>query len=224
MSEIWEFETKRDMLQILIGDNFGPSPEEKIPAIVLEKQNIGQMIVEKMGLLPTENVLEIGSGCGYMSAFVAKKVNHLTCTDISQSFLAVAQAECATASNVAFHKIEGHGFPLIEDRSIDAAYAYNVFIHLNLFDIYLYLKELKRVLKIGGRVWFDFRSDELFLSGIPQDFTQMAEEYRAHPKMLGGLIQFHSESTLIAMAKSVGFTLDPQPTYKGSLYLRVAAI
>jgi len=153
-------------------------------------------------------VLEIGSGIGFMSSFVAPRVEHLHCCDISESFLDSARQECAPFSNVSFHHISPAQFPFLKDGSIDKAFANNVFIHFNLFDIYLYLEELARVLKPGGQIWLDIASTEnLRPSNLPPLFLEMLELYRQSPQGIGNLVQWNSTETVGRLSKHFGFSV-----------------
>lgn len=47
--------------------------------------------------------------------------------------------------------LDGRGLSPIKDRSVDAAFSYAVFVHLQHWDIYNYLSEPSRVLKPGNK-------------------------------------------------------------------------
>jgi ubiquinone/menaquinone biosynthesis C-methylase UbiE len=207
MLQSWEFNNEQEMLNYLVGFSYGPNPAEKMAEIRQEKKSNADFLVDWLELRSSDHVLEIGSGCGLISQFIAQKVEHLHCCDISQSFLDAAQKECAALNNISFHKTTSGSLGFLEDNSIDAAYSYNVFIHMQLFDIYLYLKELHRVMKPGANVWFDAAVTEGFRTEIPQIFIDMAEEHRQNPKALPGLMKWHSRSAIIALAKKCGLKL-----------------
>lgn len=55
-------------------------------------------------------------------------------------------------ANIDYKLLDGQGLTTISDESVDAAFAYGVFVHIQHWDIFNYLSELNRVLKPGGKV------------------------------------------------------------------------
>src|SRR5207244_8520763 len=47
--------------------------------------------------------------------------------------------------------LDGYGLAGVDDGSVDAAFSYGVFVHLQHWDMFNYLCELHRVLRPGGR-------------------------------------------------------------------------
>ncbi len=152
---LWEFESSEQMMSHLVGQSYGAEPEKKLAEIRMSKAAIAQGIKFEAQMSPENVALEIGSGCGFLANVVAGEVKRLHCADISASFLEAAKNECRLRKNISFHQITKRDLSFIESSTIDVVYAYNVFIHLNLFDIYWYFKEFARVVAPGGRVWFD---------------------------------------------------------------------
>jgi SAM-dependent methyltransferase len=81
-----------------------------------------------------EVILEIGCGGGRFTEMLLPKCSVLIATDTAPTMLKL-----------------GLGLSPIKNESVDAAFSYGVFVHLQHWDIYNYLCELKRVLKPGGR-------------------------------------------------------------------------
>jgi protein-L-isoaspartate(D-aspartate) O-methyltransferase len=52
-------------------------------------------IVQALEILPTETVLEIGTGSGYLTALLAKEANHVYSIDISEAMTAFAKENLA---------------------------------------------------------------------------------------------------------------------------------
>lgn len=206
MSGFWEFDNTKDILHHLIGEDFGQMPEDRLEDIRKNKKNIAEHISKKLSLKSSDHVLEIGSGIGFMSAAIAPQVGHLYCCDVSQSFLNVASQECKGLNNVSFHHIASARLDFLKDATLDAIFSYNVFIHMNLFDMYWYFQEIHRVLKPGGRFYFDIATAEELKDGkLPPLFTDMAEHYRSHPPNIPCLVQWNSCAAVSGLAQRFGF-------------------
>lgn len=108
-----------------------------------------------LDLQPHDRVLELGCGVGRIGRELAHECGEWHGADISSNMLAVAEERLADFSNVFLHKLHRTELSAFEDASIDKAYCAAVFIHLDKEDVFLYLRELARILKPGGRVYFE---------------------------------------------------------------------
>lgn len=155
-------------------------------------------------------VIELGSGCGFGTAAIARHASEVIACDISPAYLEFARHECANLSNVQFQVITSHCLSPVDDRSVDAVISMAVFIHLNLYDIYHYFMEFSRVLKPAGKVLIDFADMNRLFGRIPkrgqdQQFLSHAGFYRDDPNALAGLMQWNSARGIKGVAKSAGF-------------------
>ncbi len=99
---------------------------------------------------PTDSVLEVGSGLGLLARDVAARVpqGRVTGVEYSADQLAVAVRE-ARAANLEFVRGDAHQLPF-PDGAFDLLYCRYVLEHLA--DPSRALREMRRVLKPGGRV------------------------------------------------------------------------
>ena len=117
--------------------------ENKLSEVKQEKTNvigyIYNTICEAKGVdtLSDCNAVEIGPGAGIMLDWLAPKINHLSCVDISETILNGCKEQNKHHKNVSYHLIEELEFPNLKD--IDFVYSQSVFIHLSILDFYLYL-------------------------------------------------------------------------------------
>jgi ubiquinone/menaquinone biosynthesis C-methylase UbiE len=195
------------MYSYLIGKGYGENPAESVDKILRDKQIIADVIVNQLGLQSSQTVLDMGSGPGWVARSLAPRVRHLHCCDISESFLRLARRECAGVDNISFHQIKPGVLGEFRNDSIDAIYSLNVFIHMNLYQVSIYLKEFSRVLKPGGKVWLDFAGDDVLTAGIPPIFKEMEFHYSHFPDRIQALIQFYSKEAIVGLAKSNGLKL-----------------
>ena len=75
--------------------------------------------------------------------------------DISGRMLDVAKARLCGHANVELVELGSVGLSEISDASVDLVYCTVVFMHLLEWDRYRYVQEAFRVLKRGGRCFFD---------------------------------------------------------------------
>lgn len=102
--------------------------------------------------LGTVNVmLEIGSGGGRFTEVLLPKCNRLIATDVSPTMIELLKKRFSNHPKIEYVLLDGSGLPQIKNNSIDAAFSYSVFVHIQHWDIYNYLMELNRVLIPGGK-------------------------------------------------------------------------
>lgn len=100
-------------------------------------------------LQPGHTVVEIGVGGGRIAAAVAPRVAKLYGFDISREML--KRARQAVPANVELVLLHSPELPRDLSGSVDFAYAFDVFVHLDLHTQWSYLVQLHDLLKPGGR-------------------------------------------------------------------------
>lgn len=113
------------------------------------------VLEQKVGILPTDVVLEIGCGVGRVGRVVAPRCRQWIGTDISSGMIGHATRRLADLRNVRFVELHDVGLAGIPDASVDVVYCTVVFMHLYEWDRYRYVQEAHRVLRPGGRCYFD---------------------------------------------------------------------
>ena len=108
-----------------------------------------------MGFGPSDVVLEIGCGIGRVGHVLAPQCAEWIGTDISGNMLAVAADRLRGVPHVRLVELSQVGLAEIPERSVDRVYCTVVFMHLYEWDRYRYLREAFRVLRPGGRAYFD---------------------------------------------------------------------
>jgi ubiquinone/menaquinone biosynthesis C-methylase UbiE len=111
----------------------------------------------------TDRVLEIGCGTGRIGVKLAPRCGHWIGADVSTNMLGHAREALKGQANVSFLHLNGVDLTGVESGTLDVAYCSGVFMHLDEWDRYRYITESHRVLKPGGRIYFDnfnLRSEE----------------------------------------------------------------
>ena len=100
-------------------------------------------------------VLEIGCGIGRVGHELAPRCKKWIGCDISGNMLGHAKKRLYNLDNVELQELPECNLGPVEDNSIDIVYCTVVFMHLDEWDRYEYIKEAFRVLKPNGRAYFD---------------------------------------------------------------------
>jgi len=99
---------------------------------------------------PGTTVLEIGPGAGRWTETLQMVAQKLVAVDVSAKALAICKKRFSFATNSTFVLTKNGCLEGVADRTIDAIWSYDVFVHINPGDTDAYLAEFKRVLVPGG--------------------------------------------------------------------------
>ncbi|HYF03359.1 MAG TPA: methyltransferase domain-containing protein [Patescibacteria group bacterium] len=125
------------------GERFLPEQKGDIAYEHIHRYKIANELVEG------KTVLDIASGEGYGSAFLAEKAAHVIGVDISEESVAYAKRRYAYARNVEYRIGSCEDIPC-EDNSIDVLVSFETIEHITDHD--LFMREIKRVLRPDGIV------------------------------------------------------------------------
>jgi SAM-dependent methyltransferase len=112
-------------------------------------------VAGEVGLQATDVVLEIGCGAGRVGAHLAARCGRWIGADVSKNMLEHTKAALGNAPNVSVLHLDGNGLRGIDDASLDVVYCTTVFMHLEQWDRYRYIREAYRVLRPSGRLYVD---------------------------------------------------------------------
>ena len=112
--------------------------------------------IKAIGFCGMSNVLDIACGMGQWSLALAKLNNNIICSDINTGRLLIGRelASCMNINNVNFFNGSAENINL-DDASCDAVFCYGAFMFT---DMQSSLKEFKRVLKPGGKIYLNVNS------------------------------------------------------------------
>ncbi len=116
-------------------------------------------------LTPHARVAEVGVGGGRVARYVQRRCAHLTCMDLSPKMLARAKAALAVdeggagagAAEVEFVQLDPQApaaYPARLAGTLDAVYAFDVLVHVDLHVMLQVFRGCRRLLKPGGRAFF----------------------------------------------------------------------
>ncbi len=107
------------------------------------------------GLGPADVVLEIGCGIGRVGRVLSEECLHWFGADISAGMLRHAAARLQGRPNTTLVELATVGLQEFPRDAFDLVYCTIVFMHLFEWDRYRYVQEAHRVLRPGGRCYFD---------------------------------------------------------------------
>ncbi|MBN1131045.1 MAG: class I SAM-dependent methyltransferase [Chitinispirillaceae bacterium] len=99
---------------------------------------------------PGTAVLEIGPGAGRWTEILLPLARELSAVDVSAKAIDICKKRFFSAANIRFFLTLNTGLGFIPDKTIDAIWSFDVFVHINPHDTDGYLSEIKRVLVPGG--------------------------------------------------------------------------
>jgi SAM-dependent methyltransferase len=152
VAEGWETYAQRRRMQERLGDEWN-DPQ----AIGVDVATPGEIlpyldrVVFEPFLGSCDVILEIGPGGGRFTEILLPKCRKLIAVDTSETMLDLLRERFAGDDRIEYHKSDGRGLVEVASGSVDAAFSYGVFVHLQHWDIFNYLTELNRVLKPGGK-------------------------------------------------------------------------
>jgi ubiquinone/menaquinone biosynthesis C-methylase UbiE len=121
-------------------------------------ERAGRADAERLAELfgPDDVVLDLGCGIGRVARYVAPGCRELWAVDASEAMLASARRRLEGLANVRFARSEGTAMPAVPTASVDMAYSLLTLQHLEREDAFALLRDLRRVLRPGGRAFLTF--------------------------------------------------------------------
>ena len=108
-----------------------------------------------VGLRPDDLVLEIGCGIARVGKPLSRECLHWFGADISGGMLGHAAARLRGCPNTTLVELSAVGLQEFPPDAFDLVYCTIVFMHLLEWDRYRYVEEAFRILRPGGRCYFD---------------------------------------------------------------------
>lgn len=112
-----------------------------------------QKVIEYLGPVKNQRIMDLGSGSGYFSVKLAKAGANVVSADVNDDFLKYIktrlQSESVLPGSIELRKIM-YDDPLTQSLEFDKIFILNVYHHLDKRD--LYLRELHKGLKNSGEI------------------------------------------------------------------------
>ncbi|MPZ20410.1 MAG: methyltransferase domain-containing protein [Luteitalea sp.] len=114
-------------------------------------------VAEKTQISPSDIVLEVGCGAGRVGTQLAHRCSRWIGADVSSNMLKFAEVALRESgqANVSFVHLNGVDLTGVAHTTIDVVYCTTVFMHLDEWERFRYVADSFRVLRPGGRIYFD---------------------------------------------------------------------
>jgi SAM-dependent methyltransferase len=179
--------------------------------------DVAEMIRKVLQLKAESAILDVGSGTGSMAIHIAPHVARYACADISVSLLETAKqrlerllesrASETSIPLLSFHRLERSDLSPFENYSFDAIFFEAVLGHMDREDSYRYMLEAYRVLKPGGRAYFQF-FNLLYPAGFTEFDWTAKNLCDGNGRNLVSRTRFHTSSEVRAYVTHIGFEID----------------
>jgi SAM-dependent methyltransferase len=148
--QVWDRRSADDLAALEAVDNSGSESVARATGA-----HTAALVASALDLGADDAVLELGCGAARIGRELVERCGHWTGVDISPNMIRVAGRRLDGHDNVRLEVLERTSLTMIEDRSLDKAYSVAVLCHMDKEDLFLYLRELARVLKPGGLAYVE---------------------------------------------------------------------
>jgi ubiquinone/menaquinone biosynthesis C-methylase UbiE len=179
VAEGWETYARRRRDEDRLGDEWN---DPKVVGLAVASADEILPYLDRVVFSPflgtTDVLLEIGPGGGRFTEILLPKCRRLIAVDTSPTMLELLRDRFGDDGRIAYQLGDGRGLGEVADASVDAAFSYGVFVHLQHWDIYNYLAELYRVLKPGGKAIIQHSNTfsdlgwEMFRNQVPRQLNR----------------------------------------------------
>lgn len=190
---------------------WSPANESEARGLILNEvdpaifERTGRADAERMAPLfgPRDTVLDLGCGIGRVARYVSPLCRRLWAVDASGSMLALAGERLAGLTNVEYARCTGTAIPDLPNDCVDFAYSLITLQHLEREDAFALLRELRRLVRRGGRAYITFPNLlsieylEAFVAYVDQG--QVANAARA---------RFYTPEEVGRLVPAAGFAVD----------------
>lgn len=201
--------TKQLAYFAVAGLPFGELPDDK--NIEEHGKQTAEIIARKIEIKPGDDVLEVGVGVGRIAGHIARRCKSFTGMDISKQMIKFAGKRLDAVPNIKLIHHPQSDLSLFPDQSFDKVYFQIVLIHLDREDVFHYLRESFRVLKPGGKAWFQF-----YNLLHPEGFKEFRHAVDMSVKLGGklrGRVQCLTSAEVRKFVEEAGFKILPDQSY-----------
>lgn len=105
---------------------------------------------------PNSIVLDVGCGIGRVEKFLAPHCKEIYSIDVSKRMIKLAKQRLKDVRNVFFYKTNGRDLSILPDNKFDFVFSIIVLQHIARADAYIYVEEIRRILKPNGTAYLQF--------------------------------------------------------------------
>ena len=148
--QVWEFIGRNRQHAYQMVDN--SLDEEMLRA---RGQVVAEAFRKSLGITPEHKVLEVGCGVARVGRELAPACQEWWGCDISGGMIDIARERTAHLDNVHLVTLKRSALDEIPSDTFDRVYCHTVLMHLTEANIFNYVREMRRVTKPGGIIFYD---------------------------------------------------------------------
>jgi len=163
-------------------------------------------LVDRLRLPASLSVLEIGAGGGRSTValldVLGDRVTRYHVIDVAEAFVETLRGRVSRELDI--HIVSDVDVSMIESSSVDLVLSQSAWSHINLYDQYRYLRDLRRVLKKGAPIVVNGQ----FLLGAADDWTWNRFRRRvgqSERQVEGVYHEFTSIAAMVEMLSRLGY-------------------
>lgn len=109
------------------------------------------LFYEQFKELDLEHVVEIACGWGRHVPHYIDSAGDATLVDILEENMIICKERFKDKKNIFYYKNNGFNLEKLQSEAYTSVFSYDSMVHFELFDVYEYLKDIYRVLVVGGK-------------------------------------------------------------------------
>jgi len=148
--QVWDRRSADDLAALEAVDNSGSETVARATGA-----HTADLVATAVDLKADDAILELGCGAARIGRELIDRCRHWTGVDISPNMIRAAGRRLASHDKVRLEVLERTSLSMIDDESLDKAYSVAVLCHMDKEDLFLYLRELARVLQSGGLAYLE---------------------------------------------------------------------
>jgi len=148
--QVWDRRSADDLAALEAVDNSGSETVARATGA-----HTAKLVAAALDLRPQDDLLELGCGAARIGRELIDRCGHWTGVDISPNMIRVAGRRLEGHDKVRLEVLERTSLSMLDDESLDKAYSVAVLCHMDKEDLFLYLRELARVLRPGGLAYLE---------------------------------------------------------------------
>ena len=154
-------------------------------------------------ITPEDVVLDVGCGIGRIEKSLAKYCAEIHGVDVSRRMVKLARKRLRDFGNIYIHKNNGRDLSSFPNKKFDFVFSVIVLQHLEKEDAVFYLYEMRRVLKPGGKLYFN--APNFFDEG---NFRTFMDKYVKNPSSRTIIkVRYYCPEELKKILTSIGFSI-----------------
>ncbi|UCD84957.1 MAG: class I SAM-dependent methyltransferase [Deltaproteobacteria bacterium] len=175
-------------------------------SLKLHGEPTARVIIESLGIDAEHSVLEVGVGIGRLAEHIAPHCREFYGVDISSRMLNLARERLKDLGNVHLQQLTNDDLRIFPKDRFDRIFFQIVLVHLDREDIFNYLRESFRVLKKGGKGYFQFYN-LLHEKGF-REFLNSANATATSGGKSRGRVHCYTAPEVRKLIEEAGFTID----------------